>query len=164
MTMELIPWDQAKMYLTECWYRHLIEFVQEVNKVPSNLLQSSAPTIKKIEVIEDFVKMPTLRKGDAFLMNAFIRAKIPKKDLNIINMMRMSIKALTLADIATADGKYISTQAWNLISSNKLRDHYDWPRKPPNFSRNQIKVWQDAIRQTFIEGHNNSKKSGICIN
>ena len=157
MTMDLIPWEKVSLYLTKCWYRHLIEFVHESNKVPSNISQTPQ-LIKKIEIIEDFIQMPTLRKGDVFLMQAFIRANVPKKNLHIINIMRMSIKALTLADIATADGKHISSQAWNLISSNKLRDHYDWPRKPPNFSQYQIDLWKDAICKTFIEGQNNNHK------
>ena len=67
--------------------------------------------------------------------------------------MRMSIKALTLADIATVDGKYIASQSWNLIHSNNLREKYKWPRKPQKFQDHQIEIWRNALRQTFCEQH-----------
>ena len=62
------------------------------------------------------------------------------EDLNILNIMRMSIKAISLSDICTTDGKFFTYNAWNLIGSNGLREDYDWPRNPGKFTDAQISL------------------------
>ena len=73
-----------------------------------------------IEVIEDATFMEIEQNNDRFLMQEFIDAGINKNDLKIINLIRMSIKAITIADIATADRKTILYNAWHGIESNGL--------------------------------------------
>ena len=45
--------------------------------------------------------------------------------------MRMALKFVTVADIATPDGRRITQRALTLNCGNRLHDHYDWPRSPP---------------------------------
>ena len=74
----------------------------------------------------------------------------------------MSIKATTLSDICTAEGRTITNQAWTLVDSNNLREDYDWPRQPNEFSPNQISIWQRALAKTFIREYEpNSRKLKI---
>ena len=64
--------------------------------------------------------------------------------------MRMSIWALTLADIVTLDGKQITATAWRLRGGNNLRRDLSWPRQVPSFSEKQIKFWQTSLRSAFL--------------
>ena len=96
-------------------------------------------------------------------MQEFIKAKVPACQLEIINIMRMSIKASTLSDICTAEGRSITNQAWSLINSNGLREDYDWPRKPNKFSTDQIKIWQRALAKTFLRAYEPSDSRRLKI-
>lgn len=70
-------------------------------------------------------------------MEAFIETKILTDDLNILNIIRIYLKAATVSDIATSSGKFISCDAWNSIGSNNLREDLDLPRQPPEFTQNK---------------------------
>ena len=93
-------------------------------------------------------------------MREFIEAKVADNRLELLNIMRSSIKATTLSDIFTAEGRSITFQAWTLASSNDLREDYDWPRVPTKFNEAQLKIWQQALAQTFLQPHanNNDRK------
>lgn len=60
------------------------------------------------------------------------------KELNILNIIQMSIKEMSLLDIFTTDEKTFTNNAQNLIDSNGLQNKYDWPRKPEKFTNKQI--------------------------
>ena len=109
-----------------------------------------------IKVIDNVPRLLTLRLNDTFLMQGFIAAKIDSKDLELINIIRMSVEAVTVADIATADGRKISHNAWHALSSNHLRTGYNWPREPERFTKSQIEVWQRALKHTFLTRYANS--------
>ena len=89
-----------------------------------------------MEICEDITSLHKQRTGDSFIIEAFIDAKIPTNKLYILNIIRMFLKAVTVSDIATSDGKSIFYNAWNLIESNKLREDFDWPRQPTEFTQN----------------------------
>ena len=52
-------------------------------------------------------------------MQEFIKVKVPESQLEIVNIMRMSIRATTLSDICTTEGRSITSQAWSLISEQQ---------------------------------------------
>ena len=126
-------------FVSSCWYEHVLKFFVAVNGIS-----------ERIELIEDTTMLPELRRNDEFLMEEFIAAGVSRDHLKIINYIRMHLKAITLADIATPDGRRITFDAWNVIGSNNLRVDYDWPRSPPSFTQRQKEVWQQAIHKTFI--------------
>ena len=65
--------------------------------------------------------------------------------------MRLSIKASTVADIATADGLRLAHFPFLLIHSNGFCDEYDWPRAPPDeWSASQVQFWQRACRKALL--------------
>ena len=65
--------------------------------------------------------------------------------------MRMEIKAVSLADIVTADGTAITHQAYLLKRSNGLRDYFDWPRSPPGERSTAFtNLWVRALNKCFI--------------
>ena len=144
-SMALLPWEAVDSYTSQCWYKHLAEWIHYCNKLAAI-----------IEFIEDITFMKIERNNDKFLMQEFIDAGIDRNDLKLINRIRMSIKAITISDISTADGKNISYNAWNGIESNGLQNQLDWPREPPLFTRTQLLKWQNALYLTFCVEHSNS--------
>ena len=109
-------------YTTDYWYKHLLQFVER----------------NPIDIVEDFLDVPLLRDGDSYLMQAFIDAGFRGSQLKRLNVMRMELQAVTVADIATPDGRRLTHNAFLLRSSNGLRIIYDWPQTPPmvNFPKN----------------------------
>ena len=105
-TLATIPWNKAKQYVTHTWYSHLADFFADSNQG----ITGSDP--KRIEIIDNIETMPYLRQNDFMLMQEFIKAGIPATQLEIISIMRLSIKATTLSDICTAEGRAITNQAW----------------------------------------------------
>ena len=65
--------------------------------------------------------------------------------------MRMAMQAVTVADIATPDGRRLTLSAYLLRNSNGLRTIYDWPRPPSGeFSKAYVCLWQDALRKSLV--------------
>ena len=82
-------------------------------------------------------------------MEEFVKSDIDTNKLTILNIMRMSIKAITLSDICDADGWNFISRAWLLQGSNGLREDHEWPRNLPNFTNNQKKLWQKSLKSVF---------------
>ena len=97
-------------YTSKSWYRHV---ARSTCHLP-------------ISIAEDFPDVPLLRQNDSYIMAAFIKAGYKNKDLYQPNIIRMFLKAVTIADIATADGRSISYDTYMVKNSNSLRDHYTY--------------------------------------
>ena len=78
------------------WYKSLWKFM-------------STP-LYKLDIMEDYKDVPLLRKKDEYLMMAFVKGDFRNADLKVLNYVRKFLKAITLADISTADGSRISFQ------------------------------------------------------
>jgi len=104
-----------------------------------------------IEIIEDFPDVPLLRKGDSYLMKEFITAGYRGSQLKRLNTTRMAMKVLTVADIATPDGRRIAQSVLTLKRGNRFRDHYYWPRSPPDsFCEDYAELWKEALNKTLV--------------
>ena len=77
-----------------------------------------------IEIIEDFPDVPLLNKGGSYLMMAFIIAGYRGIQLKCLNTMRMATQVVTIADIATPDGRRIIQRVLTLQRGNRLLDYY----------------------------------------
>ena len=75
-----LHWEAVDYYTTDCWYKSLLEFIYTSNKEGS-----------KLQLKEDITDIPTLREYDKYLMEEFIRAKIPLWELKIINELKQSL-------------------------------------------------------------------------
>lgn len=75
----------------------------------------------------------------------------------------MHLKAITLADIATPNGRRITFDAWNVIGSNNLCSGYDWPRNPPSFTQRQKEIWQQALHKTFSVPNSGRICRDLCM-
>ena len=72
----------AKKYLTSGWYGHLAKFV----------------SYQVLDVKGKFTQLQLLRQSNRFLMLSFIEQGYCK-ELSLLNHMRMSIKAISLAEL-----------------------------------------------------------------
>ena len=96
--------------------------------------------------------LPLLRENDAYLMQAFAQAGYKGKDLAILSRCRMFIKATTLADIVTIDGKAITSWAFDGKSSNNIRPHVQWPRQPDYLTSHYWRLWKTALTKPSSPG------------
>ena len=64
-----------------------------------------------ITMIEDTTPLTLRRVGDKFLIDSFHRHGFKGKQLVRLNLCRLFLQVTTLADIATADGKFITHEA-----------------------------------------------------
>ena len=74
--------------------------------------------------MDTFEKIQLLCRNDLEILNEFIKVA-DEKDLKLLNYMRFSIQAITLSDITTPDGMYITEDAFNLNGSNNLQNRHD---------------------------------------
>ena len=83
-------------YVPNCWYKTLWKF-------------TSLPEFDScLEIVEDFEDPPLLRQRDVYLMSVFETNGYKREDLKLLNFVWKYLRAFTLADIATIDGKKIS--------------------------------------------------------
>ena len=84
-------------------------------------------------------------------MTAFIAAGYRGIELKRLNTMRMAMQVVTVADIATPDGRRITQRALTLKRGNCLRDHYDWPRSPPDsVCEDYAELRKEALNKTIL--------------
>ena len=67
-------------------------------------------------------------------MMAFVKGGFQNADLKALNFVRKFLKAVTLADIAMADGSRIAIQSYSIIEGNCLRTGIkEWPKTPTKY-------------------------------
>ena len=62
---------------------------------------------------------PLLRNNDTYLVSRFVQCGYSGKDLKVLNQIRQTLHAFTISDLATADGKQISVDAWQAEGSQQ---------------------------------------------
>ena len=76
--------------------------------------------------------------------------------LKTLNYVWKHLKAYSLADITTIDGKYISQLAFTAVESNGFR-LVTWPRTP-EITNNMTSLWQRAVKSCFLNLYSTSQK------
>jgi hypothetical protein len=100
--------------------------------------------------IDGLIEFPqSLRTNDTYLVSRFVQCGYSGKDLQVLNQIRQTLHAFTVSDLATADGKQVSVDAWQAEGSNNLRDDVQWPRKLP-ISHASLRLWHVALRKCFL--------------
>jgi hypothetical protein len=98
--------------LTACWIMHTWKFMSEFD----------------ITLIEGTATLPLRRVGDKFIINYFHQYGFKGKELLRLNRCRLFLQVMTVADIATADGKFITIEAWHGSFDNTRLTYHSWPR------------------------------------
>ena len=118
---------------------------------------SSSPSIV---ITEGFPDPPLLRKDDQYLMPIFIANGFRGEKLRLLNEIRMALQVITIADIATADGRSIRHSAVLLLHGNNLRTGYDWPRAVP-LSDKLKALWNTALKTCLLRDPANPSARGL---
>ena len=122
--------DYGHLVMTESWISDMWKFM----------------SIYGLKWEDNTSKVFGCREGDIPIMQAIQNAKVPVGEQLQCNRCRLFIRAFTLADITTGDGKSITTAAWTLQQQN-VRG-LNWPLwgRPNN---SDIMIWRRVIRQVF---------------
>jgi hypothetical protein len=100
----------------------------------------------KIAFDDPFYKPKLQRTGDTFLMHAFVEQGFNPQELATLNQCRMFLKAITLADICTADGKNLHILSYTGGKAREPHLHrYNWARQPPSLSPDHWALWRQAL-------------------
>ena len=76
-----VNWDIIGEYVTPSWFGHLAKFV----------------SAQELDIKDNFHLIKLLRQNDDYIMQRFIEQGYRKKELSILNHMRMSIHAISLS-------------------------------------------------------------------
>ena len=85
-----------------------------------------------------------MRENDVFLMDTFI-GQFSVSELKRFNCCRMYLQAMTLSDITTGDGNYISDEAWNGNLDPSRISQYSWPVTGDPYHEDWS-LWKKALR------------------
>ena len=115
---------------TRSWMKHTWQFCSEFGIQ----LESTLPTLQ--------LQCP----NDQFLMEAFQQHY--SKGLDRLNRCRMYLNVCTLAEITTADGRYITQSAWNGQRATIKTNQYTWPNQHRPSNQNW-QFFKEALCKTF---------------
>jgi hypothetical protein len=83
-------------------------------------------------------------------MEEFALANFRGSDLVSLNICRMILHSVTLADICTVDGKAITLDAWQGQRDHSSGKEYSWPRVQSKLPSHYWELWQKALRLCFL--------------
>ena len=116
-------YEEWEFLLTDCWFKSLWKFCWEEG-------------IR----LEGYYHRPTVsRENDEFLMEKLLtenRDIFDKEEIMVINRCRVYLQVMTMADIASGDGRYISRRTINGIKDNSRRSKWIWPRQARPVEKN----------------------------
>jgi Reverse transcriptase (RNA-dependent DNA polymerase) len=97
-------------------------------------------------VADDIPQFASLRQHDQLLMEVFATQGLSNKDLVKVNICRLHLQVLSIADITEGCGERITSNAWNGVKALQHVSRYTWgvqPRPPEAFWL----VWKRAVTQ-----------------
>ena len=103
----------------------------------------------QVQLIDGTKKVQLLRENDACIMEQFrINPNIPPSAMANLNKCRIYLKAFTLSDLGSGDGKRIRNEAWHGRQYNNGRPNERWPLwgRP---SLSNWANWRTALKSTF---------------
>ena len=106
-----------------------------------------------VHVEFDSPQLQLHREEDQLLMSVFIEAEVDQEQLLWLNWCRMYLQAVTVSDIATADGTTIRYSSWHGGRNSPKRDSIQWPRSERPAEKHW-KLWRNTLTHTLL--HNSS--------
>ncbi|MGL5936611.1 MAG: hypothetical protein ACRCZI_13435, partial [Cetobacterium sp.] len=131
----LTDWNYALLgeCATECWLKTLWKYCRD----------------NEIGILDEEAKLELKRAGDRFLMEAFVNARFDAKQLKLLNEVRNWLKAVTLADVVTADGRTFLPGIKRGERSSQQLHNYSWPRQPDRLTKAHWDIWEEALNKCF---------------
>ena len=128
-----IPHKTMKALLTQTWLTDLWEFADRF----------------RIQIQDAVTKIRIQRKNDKIVMDEFIIAGFEGNELKELNECRMSVHAVTLSDIVSADGWEITINAWSGTREERGGSRYKWPRIQ-SLSVEHWNLWRRVLEKVFL--------------
>jgi hypothetical protein len=125
-----LPYSKYEKWMEKTWLTSVWQFVSMANL--KLVIGKVTPQLEQ-------------REGDAFLMTIFVYAKFTTIELKQINQCRIYHQVLTVADIATADGKSIDPQYFLPETYVDRRSKLKWPTQGLP-SQQAWKEWYRALK------------------
>ncbi|WP_317202409.1 hypothetical protein, partial [Janthinobacterium sp.] len=95
--------------------------------------------------IEDSVsELELQRENDQYLIRTFQQAGFKGVILKRLNVCRLFLKVVTVSDISTGCGRYISTPGWKGEVDFTRAERYDWPYQGEPCARDWD-FWRNAL-------------------
>ena len=122
---------------TDTWIRHLWRFLSE----------------SKVTIEEDTPTLRLRREHDSFIIEAMANAGVSRGVLEAANRCRIFLRAVTLADICTGDGRQILYTAWLGKKDEDYTSPYRWPPQARPSSTDWAH-WRRALRIAYTRSSN----------
>jgi hypothetical protein len=100
--------------------------------VDQNLLASIWKHTRQLNITVDVECHWTpqlMRENDTFIMEEIMKNNLTPKQMKLINLCRLYLQVLTIADIAAADGKSLLQSIYNGIQPKDRQSSLHWPRR-----------------------------------
>ena len=107
----LKSYDELGLLATSTWLTHTWQFLSANH-------MGIEDTVPELEL---------QREGDQYLVRAFQAAGYQGASLRRLNVCRMFLQVVTVSDIATGCGRFISTSGWEGKLDDTRAVRYDWP-------------------------------------
>jgi hypothetical protein len=102
-------------------------------------------------VISDIWTPALQREGDVSIMDVLLRVHgITKAELEKVNMVRKWLRVITLADLASLDGKYIPSNRFT--GGWRAKSNLQWPNQPPPTTEMRT-VFRQVIKRVFCSSN-----------
>jgi hypothetical protein len=104
------PFNVVGILATPTWITHTWEYLVQ----------------QQMRISDTGPELALSRENDALLIPMFIKGGIAGNNLKRLNLCRMFLKAVTVADITTGCGKYITGSAWEGRRDDSRESIYEW--------------------------------------
>jgi hypothetical protein len=121
---------------TNCWIQTLWQYCSN----------------NELTVHDTCPKLQTARHRDRFLVDLFVTFGYSGNQLIKLNECRMWLKAITVADVTTVDGIFITHHAWEGTRDSHRCHDYLWPRLQPKLGNSHWDLWRKALCECLIAG------------
>jgi len=102
-----------------------------------------------IQIRDPFPRLPLSRVNDQYIIPILAaNPHLTDADLQHLNECRMFKKAVTLAHLTTACGRYLEKSATTPQTAHTLQK-YTWPRKPTHLPASYWTLWKTTILRLF---------------
>lgn len=109
-----------------------------------------------LDLADQLPQLPLRRENDQYLMEVFSDYCTDPNELQQLNWCRTFLQAVTVADIATADGKGIRQAAYDGIPSSQRANTYEFPRQPPSLPKAYWTTWQRFLSEHLLKAYSRS--------
>ena len=138
-----VPFEDFHPLATDCWMKTLWHSCQ----------------LFDMELEEPTPDLGPRRLRDRALMEVFYTlGHYTGQDLAMLNECRSFLQAVSISDIASADGTRIHFDAYSGIAPSSNQGSFHWPRQPSQLSTAHWTLWQQALEKCVIDSGSTTKR------